>query len=340
MKKLLTVLAALCIVLLTACGPGERVFSTGNSEPMTRNLYAMNTFMTLTAYGSKADGALALAAARINDLESRLSATADSSQVAKLNLTGSGQLDDELIALLRRCMELQELTGGALRPDLYRLTALWGFTTGDYRIPSDAEIEAVLEGLRGENPVVINGNTVTLGAVSIDFGAVGKGYASQQAAETLKSNGVTSALLSLGGNIQTVGLKPNGAMWRVGIQSPWDTSATAGVLTVGETAVITSGGYQRYFEEDGISYIHIMDPETGRPVENDLASVTIVAPDGTMADAFSTALFVMGREGAVQFWREHSSDFQAVLILKDGSILVTEGLKESFSGGTFETITR
>ena len=298
----------------------------------------MDTVMELTVYGSGAADRTRETAELLSGLEAKLSVTRADSEVARLNAGKTVDLSKETAELLRRSLRLRDETGGALEPFLYPLTRLWGFTTGDYRVPSDAEIAETLAGIRGGS-YTLEGDTASLHGLALDFGAVAKGYAGQLAAERLRAAGVTSAILSLGGNVQTVGLKPDGSLWNVAIRDPEDPEGYLGVLAVGETAVVTSGGYQRYFEEDGVRYIHILDPETGRPADAGLSSVTIVSADGLLADGLSTALYVLGLDRAEALWRDRS-DFEAVLVAKDGAIYVTAGLAEAFSGAEFQVIER
>ena len=144
----------------------------------------------------------------------------------------------------------------------------------------------------------------------------------------LAREGIASAIVELGGNVQALGAKPDGSPWRVALQAP--EGGYAGVLEIVDKAVVTSGGYQRYFEQDGEIYWHIIDPAQGRPARSGLQSVTIVADEGTLCDGLSTALFVMGREEALDFWRTRN-DFECVLISEDNTVAITEGLEESFS---------
>ena len=169
--------------------------------------------------------------------------------------------------------------------------------------------------------------------MSLDLGAVAKGRLGEVLSQDLKELGVTSALLELGGNIQTVGTKPDGSRWRVGIQDP--NSQEGGYLAIVEVAdqaVVTSGDYQRYFEQDGQTYCHIIDPATAAPADSGVDSVSIVGSDGTVCDALSTALFVMGEEKGAQFWKDYPElDFEAIFVSQDGTIAVTEGLEEHFT---------
>ena len=330
MKKCLALCCAL--LLLTGCSRTQ--------EPARRDLFAMDTVISLEIdAGGDADAAFSEAAALLAGLENALSVTKAESEVAQVNAQGGGVLSEETAALLRRSLTLSEETGGAFSPALYTLTSLWGFTTDVQRVPQQAEIDAALAGIAAGG-VTLSGNTVELDGVQLDFGAAAKGYAAQKIADAWTAEGVTAAVLSLGGNVQTIGEKPDGTPWRIGIRDPHSPEDTLGVLSLrGAYAVVTSGGYQRYFEEDGVRYSHILDPKTGYPAKSGLDSVTIVAQDGFLADGLSTALYVMGLEEARTFYRSRS-DFEMVLVTENGEIFVSEGLENCLEGADFTVITR
>ncbi len=332
MKRSLALFAVLLLILpLCSCA----------AKPAEQSFFAMNTVMSVRIWHD--DGAAADAAAvqaLVNTLERALSVTNPGSEIAQLNGTGSGTLSDDTLYLLEKTLALSARTGSALDPTLYPIVRLWGFTTDAFRVPSEEEIAAALKSI-GTEHITQSGNTVTLAdGTMLDFGAVAKGYAAQKSAEFLTRSGVEAAMLSFGGNIQTVGSKPDGTDWKIGIQDPFDAASNAAVLSLsGSGAVVTSGGYQRYFEENGETYCHIMDPKTGAPVQGDLASVTIVAPNGMLADGLSTALYVMGFDDACEFWRT-SDDFEAILITNAGDIYITEGLDGRIDGAQYQVITR
>ena len=192
----------------------------------------------------------------------------------------------------------------------------------------------------GYDRIQINGSELTVpDGMELDLGAVGKGYTADLVTEILRRHGVTSALISLGGNIQAIGSRPDGSDWRLGIRAPWE-SGNLGVLTVSDAAVVTSGGYENYFDdEQGNIYWHILDPSTGYPADSGLQSVTIVGREGKMCDALSTALFVMGAQSAEQYWRENGG-FEMLLVTDSGEILITEGIAEDFTlnEGRTETV--
>ena len=158
---------------------------------------------------------------------------------------------------------------------------------------------------------------------------IAKGYTGDQLIRLFRENGVTSALINLGGNVQTVGTKPDGTPWRIGVQSPFG-EGYLGTIEAKDEAVITSGGYERYFEKDGQIFWHIIDPATGLPAKNGLLSVTVAGESGALCDGLSTALFVMGLEKAAAFWQS-SGGFDAVFVTDDGSVYITEGLAERFA---------
>ena len=165
--------------------------------------------------------------------------------------------------------------------------------------------------------------------MEIDLGSVAKGFVGSRAAQYLRENGVDSALLNLGGNVQTVGCRPDGDPWKIAVKDPGGGTPMI-VLSIQDQAMVTSGGYERYFEQDGNTYWHIMDPATGRPAESGLTSVTVVGDDGLVCDGLSTALFVMGLEKSAALWQE-SDDFEAVFVTAESDIYITAGLESSFA---------
>lgn len=326
--------ALICALLLLA----------GCAAPQTqaaeRTFFAMDTVMTLRLYEGGDEALLAGAEARVRELEGLLSVTSGDSEIYALNRDGAAELSSETGSLLRGALALCARTEGALDLSTYPVLRSWGFTTGEYAVP-DGETIAALLPLVDYTKVKLSGNAASLpDGMEIDLGSVAKGYTGAALAALLREGGVTSALLDLGGNIQAVGAKPDGSPWRVGIRNPAG-EGNIGVVEVDNQAVITSGGYERYFEEDGVRYWHILDPKTGAPARSGLASVTVVGDDGLMCDGLSTALFVMGREKAVEHWRRHR-DFEAVLVSEDGSVTITAGLEGRFTlsqrGGAFTVV--
>jgi len=312
--------------------PTAAASAVANDSEQTAYVFAMDTIMQLSAYGDNANVGLAEAQTVIEQLERFVSVTDANSEVYRANSGDAVIVSDVTADLLKTALSYCKRTNGALDITIYPIVRAWGFTTSSYQIPSDGEIAELLKYV-DYTIIDFNQDTHELQLpqnVQIDLGAVAKGYASELAANSLRSHGVTSALLSLGGNVQAVGAKPDGSSWRVAVQDPENPELYAGILTMADKAVVTSGGYERYFiGDDGETYRHIMNPATGRPAESGLISVTIVADSGTLADGLSTPLFVMGLEPAIEHWRQHK-DFEAVFITDAHELYITEGLEASF----------
>lgn len=333
MKKYIALL--LVLALLSGChGPAASA-----PQKAEKTVYAMDTVMTLTAYGENGAAGLDRAEAEILRLDDLLSISKETSDVYKLNRDKTGDVSPETGQLLERALDIAELTEGDFDPTIYAAMRDWGFYSNSghgYRVPPLAQAARQIDYRNIHAGEITAGEntgrywvTVNYPSVGLDLGGIAKGYTSERALEVMEDSGVTSAIVSLGGNVGTLGRKPDGSAWNVAIQDPEQESGYIATLSLGEAEgcvyAITSGGYQRYFEEDGKRYHHILDPKTGAPAETDLLSVTIVSEDGTLADGLSTALFVKGFEEAVEFWRDNAGEFEMVLVTEKG-LFATEGL--------------
>ncbi len=317
---------AAALLLPAGCSPAP-VQSAPTAE---RTFFAMDTVMTLRLYQGGDEALLEHLEARVRDLEARWSVTAEDSEIYALNRDGEAELSPETELLLDAALGICRRTDGALDITVYPVLRAWGFTTGEYSVPDEETIAALLP-LVDYTKVDYGGrNACVPKGMELDLGSVAKGFTGGDIlADYLKGHGVTSALLDLGGNIQAVGAKPDGSPWRIGIRNPAG-EGNIGVVEVDNQAVVTSGGYERYFEQDGVRYWHILDPKTGKPARSGLVSVTVVGDSGVLCDGLSTALFVMGRDGAIEHWRRHR-DFEAVLVSEDGSVTITPGLEGRFT---------
>lgn len=308
---------------------------------VSRDLFAMDTYMTLTAYGEHAQEAVDKAAERVGALDALLSTGDENSEIYQLNQKGEATLSEDGGYLVERALELYDKTEGAFDIAIYPVMQAWGFPTQEYHVPDDATLKEKLI-LADASKVNYDKDTRKISfdrdGMEIDLGGIAKGYTSAQIMQIYQDCGVTSGLVNLGGNVQALGCKTDGSKWKVAIQSPDDTEDYLGILEIENQAVITSGGYERYFEEDGVTYHHIIDPATGYPANNGLTSVTIVSDDGTLADGLSTSLFIMGSEKAQKYWKEHSDEFDTILVKDDGSIFVSEGIADYFTSESDFTI--
>ena len=323
MKNWLSAALLSAAFLLTGCSGAPA------QEPESATFFAMDTAMDFTVYGDAA--LLDEAETLIGSLEEQVSVTDEHSDIYAIDHTGSGSLSGNAAELMAQALELCRRTNGELDLSVYPIVRAWGFTTGSYQVPDEETIQSLLP-LVDYTQIQYDAATgvVTLPeGMEIDLGSVAKGYAGQLAAQMLREHGVQSALLNLGGNVQTVGTKPGGFPWQIGIKDPQGEDAMM-VLSVEDQAVVTSGGYERYFEQDGQTYWHIMDPSTGHPADSGLISVTIVGDEGVVCDGLSTALFVMGLEKAADLWAQ-SGDFEAVFVTASGEVYITEGLRDHFA---------
>ena len=331
--RLLSLICILAFALpLVGCSPKAEMYSTA--------VFAMDTVMNLTFYTENtkdhSDAVQREMVDTINALQSALAVTDESSDVYEVNHSSGTpvQTEPSTADILAEAQSLCEITGGALDITAYPAVQAWGFTTGEYRIPESSELDRLADSIDySKLSVDLSELTVSLPAgMALDTGAVAKGYAGDRLKEILTEGGITSALLDLGqSSIQTVGEKPDGSPWRVGIQDPYGESYL-GVLELRDQAMGTSGSYQRFFEEEGTRYCHIIDPDTAAPARSGLASVTVVGNSCMMCDGLSTALFVMGLEEGSLFWREHPElNFDVLFITEEGQLYLTQGLSEAFS---------
>ena len=322
MKKISLFILILIVVLLPACAVRNR----------STTFFAMNTVFTITVYGNGADAAVNACIQETNRLDSLFSVTNTDSDISKINASGgsSVEVSEDTVLLVESAKNISEKTGGAFDITVYPAVKLWGFTTGDYRVPTDEQINSVLNYVDYKN-IQIDGNSVALSSgMSLDLGGIAKGYCSDKLKDILTDAGIGSALLSLGGNVYALGTKPDGSLWSVAIQDPADPAKYIGELKVRDKAVITSGGYNRYFEENGVRYSHIIDPVTCRPADSGLVSVTVIGDNGEEADALSTALYVMGTDKATEFCHSHS-DIEVILVTDDNKLIISDSLQGKFS---------
>ena len=303
-------------------------------KPQTQEFFAMNTVMSITA-DKKHEAAVKDTVSLIEKLSEKFDYRLEGSDVYRLNLNETADIESDTLELLHSAAKYGELTGGAFDITLLSLSNLWGVSGGKETVPDGEAVRQALEKC-GSRFIELSGNKALLtGGAGIDAGGIAKGYASDKAVEYLKSRGVDSAVLSLGGNIAVIGKKSDGSDFSVGIQDPRGKSGEIiGSISASDEFLVTSGDYERYFMKDGKRYHHIFDPKTGYPADSGLISVTIVCKSGTAADCLSTALFVMGLDRAMEFWSAQGS-FEAVFVTADKRVLVTDGLKERFifSGG-------
>ena len=301
------------------------------SEASESEIFALDTAITLKVYGSKRDEVLKKLEDKINELDEMLSTGRETSEVSRLNRSGEAVLSPTVANLVKRSLDIYKKTDGLFDITIYPLMELWGFPTKNYRVPSEKEIEEKLK-LVGSDKIDFNEETRKISfknkGMEIDFGGIGKGYITDELVKILTDEKVESAIINLGGNVFGFRKKPDGSLWNIAIRDPNEPDKYMAAIRLYDSAVITSGGYERYFEENGVIYHHILDPRTGKPSESGLKSVSIISGDGTLADALSTSLFIMGEEKAIGYWKENGSNFDILLMTNDNRLLVSAGIKD------------
>lgn len=336
MKKIIALmLCAACCISFAGC----RLHLPIPSNEAKEEFFAMDTYMTLTAYGENSGKAVRAAKNEILELEQLVSATVDTSEIYELNQNGTAVVSEETAHLIEISKEYWERTVGYYDITVYPLVEEWGFVSKDFHVPSKERIDELLP-LVGSEKIEVedlkDGTyrvTFATEGMKVDLGTIAKGYASQKAAETFKKYGV-DGIINLGGNVQVVGTKEDGSPWRVAIQKPdkdAEDTEYIGTVDVEDCAVTTAGGYERYFEEGGVEYRHIFDPQKGAPTKSTLKSVSVIAKNGETADGFDTPLFCMDKDLAIEYWQMHADEFDVIIVGEDDTIYVSEGIADKFT---------
>jgi len=300
--------------------------------------FAMGTVITQKVYGANGKTATAEAMQRLEYLDKLLTFNAPEGDVYALNINaGKGEVNLNPITLkiLNKAQQVAELSNGAFDVTVGPLVKSWGIGTEQQHVPAAEEIHNLLA-LVNYKDLYLNGQSAGLKKVGqmVDLGGIAKGYAGDEVVQIYKKHGIDSGFVNIGGNVVTLGSKPDGSPWTVGIRNPRPQEGVSGqqivgTVTVNNKAVVTAGDDQRYFEQDGKRYHHILDPHTGYPAESDLMSVTLITDSSFDADALDTAVFILGLEKGKELLRKYGG-IEAVFITKDKKIYVTDGLKSNF----------
>lgn len=329
-------------------------FSCGNKRCYETSFQAMDTVMTIKVWSNNRNIALrALQESKnkIINLEKLLSVNIQKSTVYIINKQDSYpfsiEISDEFAEIVRKSIQMSEISDGNFNICLYPVTSLWGFTTDNPHVPEESQIKAVLPACNWENIYLINpgdrwgnlngidyeGNCdlIVQDGAKLDFGGIAKGYAGDEVLEILKDFKIENAILDLGGNIQTLGKRYDDNAWKIGIKDPEEPEKILCSVEVIDKAVITSAGYERFFtDEYGKKYSHIFNPKTGYPAESDILSATIISRDGYYGDALSTAFYVIGSERAYKLWQKQK-DFDFIIITDNKEIYISENLEKYFT---------
>ena len=320
MKRLYR-LILLCMVMVLLCG-----CSLTTKEPLSKTGFHFDTVITITLYDSKNEELLNTCFNYCKDFENLVSRTIPTSDISRINMSAGSSIEvsDTTIELLKKGIEFGELTDGAFDITIAPLSELWDFKNNPGNVPSESDIVEALSHVNYKN-IVIEGNTVTLTdpKAAIDLGGIAKGYMADQLKEYLLNEGVTSAIINLGGNVLTIGEKPDGNAFHIGIQKPFDEqNAAITSVQVKDSSVVTSGSYERYFKVNDTIYHHILNTATGYPCDNELLSVTILSEKSIDGDVLSTSCFALGLEEGRKLI-ESLEDMDAIFVTDDYEIIDT-----------------
>ena len=311
------------MILCSGCGAEKEL------PKLSEVGFYLDTVIILTAYTDD-DQVLKDAMEECSRYEKLLSAIIEGSDVWRIN-HADGQpveVSDDTMEVLRCAVRIAELSGGAFDVTIAPVSSIWDFTSGEAVLP-DAEKIARAAKLVDYTKLELEGNTVRLPAgMMIDPGGIAKGYIADSVKAWLMDKGVRHAILSFGGNVVGIGTKPDGSDWKVGIQDI--DKATGEYMLVSRNnggSTVTSGIYERGFDLDGVRYHHLLSTETGWPVQNELASVTIFSDSSMLGDALSTTAFVLGTEEGTRLI-ESLEGIEALFIARDRTVTMTSGAEE------------
>ncbi len=321
MKKLLTFFASILLLLTSACSYGT----------FTKDYWVMDTYCTVTLYDNTSPETSATVSQILKDCEDSLLLKDDSKSFFADSDNCEVAIQNDIYEMLKICLKLSELSDGKFDITIAPLSELWDIQNRT-EPPTEAEIHEA-KNLVGFENIKLETNTLTIKkhGSGIDVGAVGKGFAGDKASLALKEKGHQSGILNLGGNVTVFGNNPNrnDGSYVIGIKDPLNNSSVYASVKVKDTNVVTAGGYERFFEYNGVTYHHIIDPQTGYPADNGIKSATVICKNGVLADALATTLYICGTEKGLDILQELKNDYPeiAALMYTDSGDLITYNIK-------------
>ena len=336
MKKILNslslgILLIFSLLIFSGCSKEEE-----KKEPLSRNELLMGTVITVTMYDSTDESILDDVFNKIKELEATLSINENGTLVDKINESAGIEpvkVDDDTYEVIKKGLEYSKISNGLFDITIGPLVKLWSIGLPEQKLPTQEEIASKLP-LINYNDLVLDDAEKTVylkrPQMIIDLGGIAKGFTADIISEMLTEKGVKSAIIDLGGNIFAHGNKNEKDFWKIGIQNPLsERGGIIGTIKVQNKSVVTSGIYERYFEENGVKYHHILSPKTGYPYENNIAGITIISDKSTDGDALSTSVFAMGVEDGLNFVNSRDG-IDAIFVTKDNKIYLSEGIKDNF----------
>lgn len=330
-KRIRAVILLLVLLLPVSLFQG----CSSNNQPLEETQFLLGTVCTIKLYDHQSQETMTKAFDRLKDIENKMSVNKTGTEVdAIASAAGKSyvKVSADTFYVIKKGKYYSEKSGGVFDISIGPLVKLWGIGTDAARLPSQAEIDAK-KSLVNYKDILLNEDqkSVMLSkpGMMLDLGGIAKGYSADEVAKILKQNNVQHAIINLGGNVLVINNNINGKPWSIGIQNPFETRGEiVGSIQVTNKTVVTSGIYERYFEKDGKRYHHILNPFTGYPMDNNLASVTIITDTSIDADAMTKNLFNLGVEKGLKY-AQATPNIEAVFITKDKQVYVTPGMKSN-----------
>lgn len=298
-------------------------------EPIHKSGFYFDTVISITLYDPSKTAELEHCFTLAQQYENYFSTSKPDSDISQINAAAPHpvQVHKETLELIQKGLSYAAISDGKFDITIGKLAELWDFQSETPTIPDDEEIAKAAAAV-DDQKVVINGNEIALTDpdAALDLGGIAKGYIADKMKEYLVSKGITSGLINLGGNVLAIGAKEDGSAYAIGIQKPFDETGTPIVsVSIKDQTVVTSGVYERYFEQDGIRYHHILDTDTGYPYDHGLLSVTVICDNSVDGDGLSTSCFALGLEKGMELIEslEHT---EAVFITSDEKLHGSSGI--------------
>ncbi|WP_065820608.1 FAD:protein FMN transferase [Thermoclostridium stercorarium] len=322
MKKVCLLLICFVFLTFTACS---------QAKPLKESRFLLDTLVEIIIYDKNSQDVMSELFDKIQAFENKFSKYAEDSEISQINNNAGTYVNvsEDTFELIEQSLYFSEISDGLFDISIGPLVDLWGINQENPRVPTQREIDLAKEKI-GYRNISLNRENMSVSVaegMSLDTGAIAKGFITDRLVSVLRERKIESALLNLGGNLYLYGTKPDGSDWTIGIRDPFglqgDYMAT---VSLKDTSIVTSGIYERYFEADGKRYHHILNPKTGYPEDNELASVSIISPSSTMCDGLSTTCFLLGLGKGMELI-ESLENAEAIMITRDKKVYLSSGLK-------------
>lgn len=313
------------------------IFVTGKYErpEVVKSSYVLGTIINLKVFGKKGEKAIEKAIEKLNDIDDKMSAFKEYSEISKINSKAGGTrevVSKDTYFVVKKAVEYSKILEGTFDPTIRPLVKLWNIGTEEEAIPEKSQIEETLKFVN-YNDVILDesNNSIMLKykKQALDVGGIAKGFAADEVRDIFYKHKIKSALIDLGGNIFALGSKEDGTPWKVGIQNPFRPRGQhIGILSVKNKSVVTSGNYERYFVKDGQRFHHIIDPKTGYPSQSKIISATIISDNSIDGDGLSTGVYILGIDKAMEIIEEIEG-IDAIFITEDKKVYKTSGIDKN-----------